>query len=101
MAETTDTQKPSQSKKFVAFFIAEMTWKALLLVAMWRGIIEGKIDFDLALLVSLIVIVVGFVEVAYLNGQAALDRYTKVVQVAVEAGKDVDFKDISVKGGPK
>jgi hypothetical protein len=70
---------PLKSKKFIAYLLAEFGWKLIILFLLYQ--IQGKIDhYSLALLVTT-VIVSGFIQIGYILGQAALDKY---VNAAVE-----------------
>jgi len=82
-------KRPIESKKFLSFLIAELTWKAaivILLLANRESIPVGVLTIGLA-----IVIVAGFVEVGYILGQASLDRFVRVAEITAEKGipKDV------------
>ena len=61
---------PLQSKKFIAFLLADMSWTVLLAYTIYRGETQAV---TLAM-----VLVKGFVEAGYIGGQAWLDRYVKV-----------------------
>ena len=86
-----------QSKKFTAFLISEITWKILLGVSLWLGVISGKIESDMALIIGLMVVISGFVEVAYINKQAALDQYTHLTTMAMQQGKEIVLGQVTVK----
>lgn len=75
------------SKKFVAYLIAESTWKAVLIL--WLVMItmfehEPKLWEYVVMLV--VVVTAGFLEVGYILGVSSLDKYTRLAQIAVEAG---------------
>lgn len=70
---------PLKSKKFIAYLLAEFGWKLIILFLLYQ--IQGKIDhYSLVILVTT-VIVSGFIQIGYILGQAALDKY---VNAAVE-----------------
>ena len=79
---------PLKSKKFIAYLLAEFGWKLIILFLLYQ--IHGKIDhYSLVLLVTT-VIVSGFIQIGYILGQAALDKY---VSAAVEIfDKDEESK---------
>ena len=61
-----------------AFMVAELTWKLIVLVMIWKlvngtdlSIVEGSV-------MSIVIVTTGVLEVGYLLGQAALDRYTSL-----------------------
>ena len=70
---------PLKSKKFIAYLLSEFGWKIIILYVLFQ--LQGKINhYSLMLLVTL-VIVSGFIQIGYILGQAALDKY---VMAAVE-----------------
>lgn len=77
------TDKPAlESKKFLAFLIAEFTWKALLVVALFvfRDQLQAATLWGWWFMIAT-VIVAGFVEVGFIGGQAWLDKYVRVAQI--------------------
>lgn len=69
---------PLSSKKFIAYMIAELTWKAVILVILLRF---EPASMSRTMLV-MVVVVAGFIEAGYIGGQAWLDRYVRVAQAA-------------------
>jgi len=70
---------PLKSKKFIAYLISEFGWKVIILYLLFQ--LKGNINhYSLVVLVTLIV-VSGFIQIGYILGQAALDKY---VNAAVE-----------------
>jgi hypothetical protein len=65
-----------QSKKFIAYLVAEATWKLIIGYAIYQ---QG-----LAVNVWLFVLVVttGFLEVGYILGQAYIDKFVRVAEIA-------------------
>lgn len=94
-------EKPMSSKKFVAFLISEVTWKLLLGYAMFIGVKEGKIELDLFTVLLCIIAVAGFVEVGYMLGQASLDKYLKLAQIAKESGASIRTKEMTFDHAPQ
>lgn len=88
MVEEPLEKSPFQSKKFIAFFLAEATWKIVLALALVMGLREGQMSAFLGAIVLPIVIISGFVEALYIGGQAALDKYVRVAQIARNDPKD-------------
>jgi hypothetical protein len=85
---------PLESKKFLAYLISEITWKLVLVIAL----VVLREDFkDVGVwawgFLMTIVITAGFTEIGYIGGQAWLDRYVKVAEIArnsnTEESKDV------------
>jgi len=65
---------PLDSKKFVAYLIADLGWTGLLGYGVY-----AKMDWSLLMAM---VITKGFVQTGYILGQAALDKYVRVAQIA-------------------
>ena len=64
---------PLQSKKFIAYIVANITTKLLLFYMTYKS--EG----DLVIMTGLIA--AAFLDVGYILGQAALDRYVRVASI--------------------
>ena len=80
-----------QSKKFIAYLIADLGWKITLLVILFHS--ESKLDYYTFSLLLTLVIVSGFIQVGYILGQAALDKYNKVIEnVSTSRNPDDDKK---------
>jgi len=79
-------KKPLQSKKFMAFLIAEVSWKCILLYVLMSY--KSKIDHFAFMVILAIVVTSGFLQIGYVLGQAALDKYTAVATSALEQSKD-------------
>ena len=88
--------KPLQSKKFVAFLVAEITWKTTLLAVLAFAFLGGGLTGGYLTVAVLVAAIAGFVEVAYINGQAALDRYTQLAKLALDQGKTFQTRDITL-----
>jgi hypothetical protein len=69
---------PLTSKKFLAYLLAEVTWKLLI----------GYLAYQNVRTATLIVAVVvaGFLEAAYIGSQAILDRYIRLAEIAASRG---------------
>lgn len=80
---TTVKRLPLESKKFLAYIISEFTWKAILLAALFAFRAEFAVIGAMAWwFMMAIVITAGFVEIGYIGGQAWLDRYVRVAEIA-------------------
>ncbi len=86
---STFDKTPMGSKKFIAYLLAEATWKLALLLVILMGMKNSSIDTIVGALVISIVIVAGFIEAGYILGQASLDRYTRIAEILVKGGHDV------------
>ena len=65
------------SKKFLAYLLADVGWKVIL-GAMIYKYTEGE---GLIVMMS-VILVSGFVQTGFILGQSALDRYTRVAEIA-------------------
>lgn len=75
----TDGDAPMTSKKFIAYLIAELTWKAIIVMLIMN---TGKVGDHLIMLT--VVLIAGFLEVAYILGQAYVDSYMKIADKALD-----------------
>jgi hypothetical protein len=87
---------PMQSKKFVAFLVAEVTWKMIIAIVMVMGMKDGDIDTMLGSVVLTCIALSGFIEALYIGGQAALDRYIEMAHIATSVGADVSMKHVKI-----
>lgn len=90
-------ERPLQSKKFIAFLISEIAWKIALTTVLVLGMKNSTIDMIVGSLAMGIVLVAGFIEALYIGGQAALDRYIRVADIAVRNGHGVNMRDIEIQ----
>jgi hypothetical protein len=74
-----------RSKKFTAYLISELGWKILILVLIWEY--GQKIDHYAFIVLLTMIVTSGFIQIGYILGQAALDKYTAVAQTALERDK--------------
>lgn len=76
---------PLKSKKFIAYMTSELGWKAILFYLLYH--LQGKLDHYSLIILMTVVITSGFIQIGYILGQAALDKY---VNAAIEIlDKDV------------
>ena len=85
-------KSPLGSKKFIAYLLAEGTWKLILLVTLWsaKDVLLARTDIDsggvgLWWFLFTVVVVAGFIEAGFIGGQAWLDKYVRVAQIAAGA----------------
>lgn len=89
---------PLQSKKFVAFLVSEATWKVVLAVILVVGIKADQVDVWLGGIALAVIIVAGFIEAGYIIGQASLDKYTRIAELATNAGQSFSSKSMAIGG---
>ncbi len=92
------SEKPTTSKKFVAYLVAELTWKILAGLVLFWG--KDSIPFQVWGILLAIILVAGFVEVGYIVGQSALDKYVRVAKIAADAGQKVTMKGVTMEPPP-
>ena len=78
---------PLKSKKFIAYMIAEFGWKICIFFTLWNY--QDKVDFHALTLLVTLIITSGFIQVGYILGQAALDKFVQVSRAML----DDDSKD--------
>ena len=76
---------PLKSKKFLAYMIGEAGWKVCIFYTLWNY--QSKIDFHALTLLVTLVIISGFLQVGYILGQAALDKYVQVAKSMLDDEK--------------
>jgi len=77
-----EDKRPLHSKKFIAFLVAEITWKILAGMVLIFG--KGSMDSDTFIALVAIIITAGVVESGYILGQAGLDRYARMIEKGME-----------------
>jgi len=77
-----DGKSPMNSKKFIAYLVAELAWKIIIVTLILS---RDKLGDNIIMLT--VVLVAGFIEVLYVGGQAALDRYIHLAKIASVSGK--------------
>lgn len=75
---------PLKSKKFLAYLLADLGWKAIILYMLMH--LQSKLDPEELTFLLTVVITSGIIQIGYILGQAALDRY-------ISAAVDIFDKD--------
>ena len=70
---------PMKSKNFIAYMTSEFGWKLVIFYLLYH--LQGKLDHYSLVMLMTVVITSGFIQIGYILGQAALDKY---VNAAVE-----------------
>ena len=73
---------PLKSKKFLAYLIADLGWKILMFYVIWEY--QTKIDHYAFMVLVTMIVTSGFIQIGYILGQAALDKYTHVAVSALD-----------------
>lgn len=87
-----DNDSNLKSKKFIAYLVAEVTWKILAAFALMWGWHNNDVSHQVFWLLMAIVLVAGFVEIGYILGQASLDKYLHLVKIASVTGKKLNVE---------
>ena len=84
---------PMKSKKFIAYMTSEFGWKAILFYLLYH--LQGKLDHYSLVMLMTVVITSGFIQIGYILGQAALDKYvTAAVEILDDDKKVKELKDV-------
>lgn len=76
---------PRQSKKFIAYLIASVGWKIAFFWIAPLG--DRKFDHYSFTVAMALIVVEGFVQVGYILGQAALDKYAYLAEKGIDSSK--------------
>lgn len=82
-----ETKRPLESRKFLAFLLAEVTWKALAVLGLFWG--REAMQAEVFWFLLAVVGIAGFVEAGYIIGQGSLDKYLGLAKIAADSGKEV------------
>lgn len=77
---------PLKSKKFLAYLIADLGWKFLMAYVIMEY--ENKIEHYAFMVLVTMIVTSGFIQIGYILGQAALDKYTHVAVSALDKDND-------------
>ena len=87
---------PLKSKKFLAYLIADIGWKILMFYVIWEY--QTKIEHYAFMVLVTMIVTSGFIQIGYILGQAALDKYTTVAVAALDKdGKPTPPKKDEIK----
>jgi hypothetical protein len=75
---------PLKSKKFIAYLIADLGWKIIILYMLMH--LQSKLQPSELTFLLTVVITSGVIQIGYILGQAALDKY-------INAAVDILDKD--------
>lgn len=73
---------PLKSKKFLAYLIADVGWKILMFYVIWEY--QTKIEHYAFMVLVSMVVTSGFIQIGYILGQTALDKYTHIAVSAID-----------------
>jgi hypothetical protein len=80
---------PLKSKKFLAYLMADIGWKVIILYMLMH--LQSKLDPEELTFLLTVVVTSGIIQIGYILGQAALDKY---INAAVDIfDKDNDRKE--------
>ena len=75
-----------KSKKFAAYLVGEFTWKFLIFYVILEY--KNAIDHYAFMVLVTMIVTSGFLQVGYILGQAALDKYTHLAETSVTHTSD-------------
>lgn len=84
-----ENKRPTQSKKFMAFILSNLGW--MLFLFYFVATHEKSMDQYVFLVIMCCVVTCGFLQLGYVLGQAAVDKYALTVQKAL--GVSAEKKD--------
>lgn len=64
---------PMKSKKFIAYLFADIGWKVIILYQLMH--LKGKLQINELTFLITTVITAGVIQIGYIIGQSALDKY--------------------------
>jgi len=64
---------PLQSKKFLAYLVADIGWKAIILYQLMH--LKGKLEINELTFLITTVITAGVIQIGYILGTASLEKY--------------------------
>ena len=85
-------KNPMKSKKFLAYLISDIGWKVIILYMLMH--LQSKLSVQELTLLMTIVITSGVIQIGYILGQVALDKY-------ISAAVEILDKDESKQGNKK
>ena len=88
MSKQVRDKLPLQSKKFLAYLIADIGWKFLMFYVLWEY--KTKIDRYAFLILISMVVTTGFIQIGYILGQAFIDRYVMIALAAIDQEDEVE-----------
>jgi hypothetical protein len=83
---------PLGSRRFLAFLLSETTWKIIIAGIMLVGMKWDKVDPWIASIVLTVIVITGFLEVAFIQGLSGLEKYVKLAEIAANTGKAIVTK---------
>jgi hypothetical protein len=90
---TVMTKRPLQSKKFIAYLIADFGWKIALFYILYQS--KSKFDYYSFSITITLLVVSGFIQVGYILGQAALDKYIETAKTLTKASSNKEENDLT------
>jgi len=73
MSKEEIVKSPFKSKKFIAYLISDLGWKVVILYMLMH--LKSKLEAQELTFLMTVVITSGVIQIGYILGQAALDKY--------------------------
>ena len=81
---------PLKSKKFIAYLIADFGWKIIILYMLMH--LKSKLETQELTFLLTVVITSGIIQIGYILGQAALDKYINAAVEIFDRDEDLNKK---------
>ncbi len=81
---------PLKSKKFIAYLIADLGWKVIILYMLMH--LQSKLQPSELTFLLTVVITSGVIQIGYILGQAALDKYINAAVEILDKEEDKNEK---------
>ena len=82
---------PLKSKKFIAYLIADFGWKIVILYMLTH--LQSKLQPEELTFLLTVVITSGIIQIGYILGQAALDKYINAAVEIFDRDKSKEKKE--------
>lgn len=83
-------RSPLQSKKFLAFLLADMGWKVITIMMLFT--IGSDMNILAWGLIMAVIITAGFIQTGMILGQAHLDKYVRIATINAGLGMGTALK---------
>jgi hypothetical protein len=81
---------PLKSKKFIAYLIADLGWKVIILYMLMH--LKSKLQPSELTFLLTVIITSGVIQIGYILGQAALDKYINAAVEILDKDKEKNEK---------
>ena len=86
-------KNPMKSKKFLAYLISDIGWKVIILYMLMH--LQSKLSVQELTFLMTIVITSGVIQIGYILGQVALDKYISAAVDILDKDEETSKKNVS------